>query len=117
VLAAVLIAACGWWAFQNDLLNLTNRADAEVMPLTITGIPAEWTSWCDTVNAGWGGILLMVSLLYRGRRAAALTLLGTAVAVVGHKLGIRTVHPVQDYHVSMFLGSVLAIVGWRLGRR
>jgi len=117
VLAAVLIAACGWWAFQNDLLNLTSRADAEVMPLTITGIPAEWTSWCDTVNAGWGGILLMVSLLYRGRRAAALTLLGTAVAVVGHKLGIRTVHPVQDYHVSMFLGSVLAIVGWRLGRR
>jgi hypothetical protein len=28
-----------------------------------------------------------------------------------------TVHPVQDYHVAMFLGTVLALIGWRLGRR
>ena len=117
VLAALLVAACGTWAIQNDLLNLTGRAEAEVLPLTVPGLPADWTNWCDTVNAGWGGILLLASLLYRGHRCAALTLLGTAVVVAGHKLGIRTVHPVQDYHVSMFLGSVLAIVGWRLGRR
>ena len=117
VLAALLVAACGTWAIQNDLLNVTGRGDAEVLPLTLPGLPPEWTEWCDTVNAGWGGILLLVSLLYRGHRSAALTLLGTAVVVVGHKFGIRTVHPVQDYHVSMFLGTVLAMVGWRLGRR
>lgn len=117
VLAGVLVAACGTWAIQNDLLNVTGRGEAEVRPLTVPGLPTDWTAWCDTVNAGWGGILLMVSLLYRGHRSAALTLLGVVVVVAGHKLGIRTVHPVQDYHVSMLLGSVLAIVGWRLGRR
>jgi serine/threonine protein kinase len=117
VLAALLVAACGTWAVQNDLLNLIGRADAQVRPLTVHGVPDEWTNWCDTVNAGWGGILLLVSLLYRGHRSAALTLLGAAVVVAGHKMGIRTVQPVQDYHVSLCLGSVLAIVGWRLGRR
>ncbi len=117
VLAALLVAACGTWAIQNDLLNVYGRGEAEVLPLTVHGIPPDWTVWCDTVNAGWGGILLLVSLLYRGHRSAALTLLGAAVVVAGHKLGIRTVHPVQDYHVAMFLGTVLAMVGWRLGRR
>jgi hypothetical protein len=117
MLAAALVAACGWWVYQNDLLHFGGRESKEVLPLVVPGVPAEWTSWCDTVNAGWGGILLLVSLLYRGHRAAALTLLGTAVTVVGHKLGIRSMHPVQDYHVAMFLGTVLALVGWRLGRR
>jgi eukaryotic-like serine/threonine-protein kinase len=117
VLAVALVAACVLWATQNDLLNVTGRADAEVLPLHLPGVPADWTAWCDTANTGWGGILLLVSLLYRGHRAAALTLLGTAVVVVGHKFGIRTVHPVQDYHVAMFLGTVLALIGWRLGRR
>lgn len=117
VLAAALVAACGTWVFQNNLLSLGGRADAEVLPLTIPGVAAEWTAWCDTVNAGWAGILLLVSLIYRGHRSAALTLLGAAVTVVGHKFGIRTVHPVQDYHVAMFLGTVLALIGWRLGRR
>jgi hypothetical protein len=117
LLAVLLMSACVVWAVQNDLLTMLGRADFQVRPLELPGVPAEWTAWCDTVNAGWGGILLLVSLLYRGHRSAALTLLGAAVAVVGHKFGIRTVHPVQDYHVAMFLGTVLALVGWRLGRR
>ncbi|MCU0703578.1 MAG: serine/threonine protein kinase [Fimbriiglobus sp.] len=115
--AATLIAACGLWVIQNDLANVLSRTEADVMPLALPGVPEAWTNWCDTVNAGWGGVLLLVSLLYRGHRAAALTLLGTAVVVFGHKMGIRTVHPVQDYHVSMFLGTVLSLIGWRLGRR
>jgi hypothetical protein len=119
ILAAVLVVACGWWVYQNDLVRFSPRPEGgwETVPLQIPGVSAEWTSWCDTANAGWGGVLLLVSLFYRGHRMAALTLLGSAVAVFGHKLGIRTVEPIRDYHVAMLLGTVLALVGYRLGRR
>ena len=115
VLAAVLIAACAMWVFQNQLL-LGGLQDG-TRPLALGGIPAEWTAWCDTANVGWGALLLLTSLFYRGERMAVLCLLGTAIAVAGHKFGIRTVEPVRDYHVAMLLGTVLAFVGYRLGRR
>jgi len=115
VLAAVLVAACAVWVFQNGLLS-GGRAGG-TGPLVVAGIPAEWTAWCDSANVGWAAVLLLTSLFYRGERMAALTLLGTAVAVAGHKFGIRTVEPVRDYHVAMLLGTVLAFVGYRLGRR
>jgi serine/threonine protein kinase len=118
VLAAVLVAACGWWVYQNDLIRLGRPTGVtETAPLSVPGVPPAWTSWCDTVNAGWGGVLLLASLFYRGHRTAALCLLGAGVAVFGHKLGIRTVEPVRDYHVAMLLGTVLSLIGYRLGRR
>jgi serine/threonine protein kinase len=115
VLAAVLVAACALWVFQNELL-FGGRSGGAV-PLTLAGVPPAWTAWCDTANVGWGALLLLTSLYYRGERMAVLTLLGTAVTVAGHKFGISTVEPVRDYHVAMLLGTVLAFVGYRLGRR
>ncbi len=117
ILAAVLVAACGLWVVQNGLLRWGGPPADGITPLVLPGVPAEWTAWCDTANAGWGGVLLLASLFYRGKRMAGLTLLGAGVTVFGHKLGIRTVEPVRDYHVAMFLGTVLALVGYRLGRR
>jgi hypothetical protein len=116
-LAAVLLVACGGWVAQNDLIRFARREASDPAPLRIPGVAAEWTSWCDTANVGWGGVLLLGSLLYRGSRMAALTLLGAGVAVFGHKMGIRTVEPVRDYHVAMLLGTVLSLIGYRLGRR
>lgn len=115
VLAAVLIAACAVWTFQNRLLS--GGVPGGTVPLVIPGVPAAWTEWCDTANVGWGAVLLLTSLFYRGERMALLSLLGTAITVAGHKYGIRTVEPVRDYHVAMLLGTVLAFVGYRLGRR
>jgi len=118
VLAAVLLAACSWWVWQNGLLQLGGMVHGvQSAPLSIDGIAAHWTSWCDTANPGWGGILLLGSLFYRGERMAALALLGATVTVLGHKFGIRTVHPIQDYHVAMMVGTLLALLGYRLGRR
>jgi serine/threonine protein kinase len=115
VLAAVLIAASVLWCIQNELWHAQGMAGTE--PLAINGIPANWTSWCDTANVGWGAMLLLASLFYRGQRMAVLATLGAGIAVFGHKLGIRTVEPIQDYHVAMLLGTVLALVGYRFGRR
>ena len=115
VLSAMLLALCGWWVYQNGLFTFATAA-AVPRPLSIPGIDPVWTNWCDTINVAWGGLLLMASLFFRGQRMAALSLLGAAIAVAGHKWGIRTVEPVKDVHVAMLLGTVLALVGYRLGR-
>lgn len=144
--AAVLVAACTLWVVQNRLFtdasfaaatNTTHQTAVAVpttedvpaddtpqlpgrtwaRPLTIEGVAPEWTNWCDTANVGWGGILLLVSLFFRGNRMALMVLLGAAVTVLGHRFGIRTVEPIRDYHVSFLLGTVFALIGYRLGDR
>jgi hypothetical protein len=60
--------------------------------------------------------LLLASLFYRGNIMAVFVLLGAAVAAIGHQHGILTVEPFRPEHVSLMLGSVLALVGFRLAR-
>jgi len=115
VLAALLIAASALWFIQNELWHYSISTGTE--PLAISGVPAAWTSWCDSANVGWGAMLLLASLFYRGPRMAVLATLGAGIAAFGHKLGIRTVEPIQDFHVAMLLGTVLALLGYRCGRR
>ncbi len=118
VLAAVLLAACSLWAYQNNLHTATDGAlDRATDALHLPGVPVEWLSWCDSASVGWGGALLLVSLFFRGNRMALLTILGAAVVVFGHRFGIRAVEPIRDYHVSWLLGTVFALVGFRMARR
>ncbi len=113
VLAAVLLAACALWVYQNRIFV----APGDTQPLTLTGVPAAWTGWCDSPNAGWAGVLFLASLFFRGRRMALLVTLGAAVVVFGHQFGICTVEPVRASHVGWLLGSSFALVGYRVGRR
>ena len=48
---------------------------------------------------------------------AVLVLLGALVAAAGHTFGVRPVEPLQDYHVALILGSALCVVGYRVGVR
>ena len=117
VLAAVLLAACALWAMQNDLFAHGVRWNTPTAPLVIPGLPAAWTDWCASANAGWAGVLLLASLFFRGNRMAGMVLLGAAVTALGQRFGIRTVEPMRDVHVAFLLGTVLALIGYRLGRR
>jgi serine/threonine protein kinase len=138
--AAVLLAACSVWAYQNGLLPgaeieaqavqaVENRDLSAVQqqaafdvnrptkPLALEGVPAAATNWVDSFNVGLAGLLLLASLFYRGNLMSVFVLLGAAIAVVGHHFGIRPVEPFRDFHVSLLLGSVLALVGFRIGTR
>ncbi len=107
VLAGVLLAGCGLWMKQDD----------PTAPLTVDGLPAAWTGWVDSANAGWAGLLLVGSLFVSGHRSAVLMLVGAGVCVLGPRLGIRTVEPVQHTQVALMLGGAFGLVGVRLGRR
>jgi eukaryotic-like serine/threonine-protein kinase len=138
-LAAVLLAACGMWVHQNALMpgaemhsqaaqavetgdfsDLQQTAarglNKHTQPLAIAGVPQTATMWVDSWNVGVAGMLLLCSLFVRGNVMAVFALLGTAVVAVGHQYGIRTVEPFQAQHVSLMLGSVLALVGFRFAR-
>jgi eukaryotic-like serine/threonine-protein kinase len=115
VAAMVFFAAFLLWVQQN--IAILGDASFSTRPLELAFIPAEYTAWCDTLNAGWAGVLLLASVFFRGNRMAILAILGAAICAFGARFGIRTVEPIRDYHVAMTLGSVFALIGYRLGER
>lgn len=134
VLAAVLLASCGIWAWQNGLLpgsevvkaveasdlaalEQSAKLNRSTVPLQIEGVPDVFTKWVDSFNVGIAGLLLLSSLCFRGNAMSVLVIVGAGVAVAGHHLGIRTVEPVRDVHIALILGTVLTFVGFRLGGR
>jgi eukaryotic-like serine/threonine-protein kinase len=140
VCAAILLAACGLWAHQNGLLpgseiraqatEALEKGDLSALqsqaaldatratkPLAVPGVPPALTSWVDSFNVGLAGLMLLGSLCFRGNLMSVLALVGAAVAVVGHQFGIRAVEPFRAYHVSLMLGALLALVGFRMGTR
>lgn len=139
-LAATLLAGCGLWARQNGMLpgaEMPTRAVAaaevkapseletaaaqhvnqRTTPLQVEGVPTPLTAWVDSFNVGVAGLLLLGSLFFRGNVMSVLVLVGAGVAVTGHQFGIRAAEPFRDYHVALFLGSVLALIGYRAGTR
>ena len=123
-LAAVLLAACGLWAHQNGMLPFLDSGELAIhvstriaTPLEIDGLEPRMTHWVDSFNVGIAGLLLMGSLCFRGNAMSVLVLVGAGVAVAGHHLGIRTVEPMSNYHFGLLLGTVLSLVGFRLGSR
>ncbi|WP_439624403.1 serine/threonine-protein kinase [Gemmata sp.] len=135
-LALVLLAGCATWVHQNGLLpgaavqqqavetrdlGALQDTAAEVLrrptqPLALPGVPAPATEWVDGWNTGVAGLLLVASLFYRGNVMAVFALLGAAVAAVGHQFGLQAVEPFRADHIGLVLGSVLALLGFRLGR-
>ena len=138
--ALLLLAGCALWAHQNaiipeadlrtqatqavetrDLSGLQQTAtrglNKPTHALVLAGVPENLTSWLDGWNAGVAGLLLLGSLLYRGNVMASFTLLGAAVAAVGHQYGIKTVEPLRAEHIAWMLGSVIALIGFRMGTR
>ncbi|MBY0459048.1 MAG: hypothetical protein K2V38_17060, partial [Gemmataceae bacterium] len=138
--AAVLLAACALWAYQNGLLpgaevkaqaaqalesqDLSGLEQQAVLdaaratrPLALNGVPPAALGWVDSFNVGLAGLMLLASLCFRGNLMGVLVLVGAGVAIVGHQFGIRPVEPFRDYHVSLMLGAVLSLVGFRLGSR
>jgi hypothetical protein len=73
--------------------------------------------WVDGFNPVLAGLVLLVSLFFRGNLMSTFVLLGAVVAVAGPRFGVRPVPPLEDYHVALVLGSVLTLVGFRAASR
>ncbi len=112
--AVLLLSGGAAWAIQ----NLSQTGAPSYQPLYLAFLAPEWTAWIDNATVGWAGILLIASLFHRGPWMSVLVLSGAAVTVLAHRLAhIPSVEPIRDFHVAAMLGTVLALVGYRLGRR
>jgi hypothetical protein len=144
ILAAILVAACSVWAYQNALFpgsEIQSQAqsaleandlskvdvdlkqakawdpDRDTAALMVDGIAPPMTAWANSFNVGIAGLFLFGSLLFRGNVMSLTVLLGTGVIVVGHHLGIKTVEPFREHQVALMLGAMIVLVGYRIGRR
>ena len=122
--AGLLIGLFAAWCHQNfaasrlpDTLSAAVELGRPTEALAIQGVPVRFTAWVDGATVGWAGFLLLASFGSRGPKAGALVLLGAAVCALGPTWGIRTADPVQPAHVAFLLGSVFALVGYRVGER
>ncbi len=128
LLAATLLAGGMLWIYQNYWLaegaappgewphRLMTLWQKPTQPLTIRGLPEAATAWINGWHVLAAGLLVLLSLLYRGAAMSALVLLGAAVIVVGPHYGIRTAEPLHPEHVALILGTSLTLVGLRCGR-
>jgi hypothetical protein len=139
IVGSALLLLCWAWLQQNGLVpnrDVTKKAaqaieaqdlsflkEGALNPgkqshgLEILGVPAEYTAWCDSLNVGVAGLLLILSVFFRGAVTGVLALFAAAVTVAGHRFGIPSVEPIRDYHASLILGMVLSLVAFRFTRR
>ncbi len=96
-----------------DLLEVFEASESKTKPLSISFVPSEVTSIFDSVNPIAAGVLLILSAFASSTLAVILTLLGAAIALVGHKLGIPIpdLDPLRPSHLVIVVGLLLGIVG------
>jgi len=140
LLGCVLVAACALWMQQNGLLTMATDVPPaaplpegypqpvtplehwlarlhQAQPLSVALLGPELSSWCDSVNVGIAGVLLMLSLFVPGVKIAWFLYPAAVVMAAGHSFGIPDVVSVPGVHLPALLaGLILAALGARFGR-
>jgi hypothetical protein len=96
-----------------SLEGLLSRGD----PLNVRVI-GPFVSWVDCLNPLLAGIFVLLSTFNRRSLGVLLQMLGAAVTLLGHQLGVvPEVGPAQPHQLTMGAGIVLAIMGIVVGRK
>jgi hypothetical protein len=121
MLTGILLAAFLIWVYQNGLFAdpaLLRQGNGgtprNLTPLVIAGLPTTWTDWCDGSHVGWGGILLLGSLFYRGSTMACFVWAGVGITLFGPRLGMSGTPPLDGPVLAMMIGTMTAVIGFRL---
>jgi hypothetical protein len=129
LIGAALIVAGLMWVKQNAPASAASPAERflplvgspeKFAPLVVNPIPAEFTSWVNSVNVLAAGLLAVLSL-FVGRIPTLLAMAaGAAVAVLGYQFGlpIPEVGPLKPVHLCGIGGFALGLIGYLLlGRK
>jgi hypothetical protein len=133
LLAALLIAGGCLWIRENlneFKANLPNNlenpesalrtfleATENARPLQLSLLPNSINGLFTYFNPLVAGLLLLLSLGYRGRIMSICFLAGSGIAFVGHKFGIPGVMGVKPEVISIVVGCVISIFGYLMARR
>ena len=96
-----------------SLSGLLSRGNSLSAPV------AGWfLEWVDCLNPLVAGIIVLLSTFNRRALGVWLQLAGAAVALLGHLLiAIPDIGPIQPHHLTMLIGSVLAVLGIVVSRK
>ena len=115
VIGSILIAACVFWLYRNDLLQKMVNLDPTslTIPETANPLPVPYADMVFTSHApGVGGLILMISTIFRKRRIAWLSWPAAALTVAGPTLlpMIKISLPIAMV-ASIAAGLTLAVYG------
>jgi hypothetical protein len=141
LLGAVLVVGCLLWVDQNGIVTGTQiqeaaaravehpdplkalrdtRIDvhvpAQTKPLHLPFLPQPLANLFQGWGAGAAGVILILSALIRGARMALFALPGAAVAMIGPRLDVPAIGPLDSAMVSMAIGAGVALLGVCFGR-
>jgi hypothetical protein len=131
----VLLAACGGWLYQNDLIpgqeikqvaaEAVDRIDLPdftplekfdwnkgTKPLSIPLVPEALTAIFSSFNTGAAGLLLVLSAILRGSRITLFGWLAAIVAFAGPWLPLPALGPLTPPQVSMAAAALLIVPGF-----
>jgi hypothetical protein len=143
LLGAAVLAGCLLWVRQNEVIpgaqlrdvvakvgggsdplealrnaRLDVRLPDQPRPLDASFLPRPVAGLFEGLNAGAAGLILVLSALVPGWRAGVFAVAGAAVALLGPKVGIPRLGPLDPRTVAMTLGAGIALAGAMIaGRR
>jgi serine/threonine protein kinase len=141
VVAAALIAVGAFWVrhqidparIQQSVSNVADadtsestqaaakQAAGSLSGLLVRGNPLDFPvvgQFVDSLNPLVAGLIILMSTFNRRAQGIWIQLVGAAVALFGHRLGvIPEIGPVQPHQLTMIVGLGLAIVGVVVSRK
>ena len=87
----------------------------QTAPLRLAILPASATGLFHDFGPGVAGLILLVSSLYRSTRVGLFAIVGAVFALLGPRLGLPSIGPVDASYAGMALGVALLVVGILFG--
>jgi hypothetical protein len=141
LLGTALVVGCLLWVDQNGIVSsaqikevaaraaehpeplkvlrdakINVHVPARTKPLHLPFLPQPLANLFQGWGAGAAGLILILSALIRGARMALFALPGAAVALIGPKVGIPAIGPLDSAMASMAIGAGVTLVGVFFGR-
>ena len=92
------------------------RIDLSRKTTPLKGLPAPLASLFSSFAPGVAGLILLITSSFGKTRMAVLAIAGAVVALVGPRLGIPPLGPLDGQTASMAIGGALGVVGLVVGR-
>jgi hypothetical protein len=130
LIGAVLLGACGWWMWQNDMIQQFRDVQAyedvakilraeQVAPLKIpnVNVSESVTKWFNTFGVGVAGLLMLIAASLPNWKAALLMPFAAVVAWFGPSLGVPEIAMLTPAQASMAIGGVIGLLAIVVGRK
>ncbi len=101
---------------QSGVARARKVAARETRPLEFPMVPAEVLKLVSSFGAGVGGLILIVSSLFRGVRIALFAVPAAAIPILGPRLGLPAFGELDPSLAPSIVGAGLMAAGMLLGR-